>query len=480
MILTWMLAATLFALLIGVAARAAEAGARLMSWQARAPWIAALGVSLVWPVLLPFLARERVVHLAPVIVSAGGVRAAVGRLPSMPLTDSPRIDYILAALWIFASLILIGRLVRAQRVLAQISRSAQASELDGHDVLVTERVGPAVVGIVTPRVAVPAWLAELDLPLRQLVLRHEREHCRARDTVLLWLGELSVVLMPWNPAIWWQSRRLRLALELDCDARTVHDTETAATYGKLLLLIAQRQHMTRLAPMLAESNSHLSQRIAAMSRQSVSNQPLRAAVLGGIAVVAIVAACSNRVGGDLVGPQPVGGKTVATTPTAPAASARDIRAANGTLTAADSAAVRAAQARRGAAYFEYKITKDAAFAPGSAYPKYPDILKQAGVEGKVVVGFVVDTTGLADANSIKIFSSSHQLFANAVVAAVPNMRFTPALVDGHKVRQLLMEPFVFSMSDTTKASVQAPVATQFKVSPSGIGRGESSRPPVIR
>lgn len=457
MILTWMLAATLFALLIGAAARAAEAGARSMSWQARAPWVAALGVSLVWPVLLPLLARQKVVQLAPVIINGGVVHVARGRLPDMPLTDSPRVDLLLAALWLFASLILIGRLVRAQRTLAQISRSAQPSELDGHAVLVTERVGPAVVGIVTPRVAVPAWLAELDLPLRQLVLRHEREHCRARDTALLWLGELAVVLMPWNPGIWWQSRRLRLALELDCDARTVHDTESAATYGKLLLLIAQRQHMTRLAPMLAESSSHLSQRITAMSRQSVSKQPLRAAVLGGIAVVAIIAACSNRVGGDLVGPQPVGGKTAA----APAASARDVRAAAGALTAADSATVRAAQAKRSAGYFEYKITKDAAFAPGSPFPKYPDILKQAGVEGKVVVGFVVDTTGLADVNSVRLFSSSHKLFAEAVVAEIPNMRFTPALVDGRKVRQLLMEPFVFAMSDSV-ATIQATTGTASK------------------
>jgi len=452
MILTWMLAATLFALLLGAAARAAESAARMMSWQARAPWVAALGVSVAWPALLPLMARERIVQLAPVVVNGGAVRAVAGRLPAIPLSDSPRVDIALVALWLCASLILVARLIRAQRALSLISRSARTAELDGHTVLVTERIGPAVVGIVTPRVAVPAWLAELDRPLRDLVLRHEREHCRARDTVLLWLGELAIVLMPWNPAIWWQSRRLRLALELDCDVRTVLDGETAATYGKLLLLIAQRQHMTRLAPMLAESSSHLSQRITAMSRQSVSYRPLRAAVLGGLAVVAIVAACSNRVGGDLVGPQPAGGKVVA----APAA--QDVRPGAGaqTLTAKDSAAVVAARATRPKGFFEYKITKDAAFVPGSLFPKYPDILKQAGVEGTVVVGFVVDTTGLADVNTIKIFKSSHALFTKSVIAAVPDMRFTPALVDGHKVRQLLMEPFVFAMADTTKASIQAP------------------------
>ena len=312
MILTWMLAATLFALLLGAAARAMDSAARLLSWPGRSPWAAALGASVIWPVMLPLIARHSMVRLSPVVVNGGAVHSIAAQLPSVPATISSRVDAVLLALWAVASLLLVARLVYAQRALSRISRAARATKMDGHDVLVTESIGPAVVGIATPRVAVPAWLAELDEPLRDLVLRHEREHCRSRDTVLLWLGEVSVALMPWNPAVWWQARRLRLALELDCDSRTLRDAGAAATYGKLLLLIAQRQHMTRLAPMLAESSSHLAQRIKAMTRQSDSYRALRAALLGVLAAVAIIAACSGRVGGDLVGPQPTGGKPIAT------------------------------------------------------------------------------------------------------------------------------------------------------------------------
>src|ERR1035437_1582664 len=234
MILTWMLAATCFALLLGAAARAMESAARLLSWQGYAPWVAALGASHAWPVLLPLTARRQLVRLSPVVVDGGAVRSIVARLPALPPSITSRLDTMIVTLWVLASLLLMARLFRAQRPLARISRSARATEIDGHEVLLTESVGPAVVGIATPRVAVPAWLTELAEPLRALVLRHEREHCTSRDTVLLWLGEVAVVLMPWNRAIWWQARRLLLALQLDCDARTLRNTEAAPMYGKLL------------------------------------------------------------------------------------------------------------------------------------------------------------------------------------------------------------------------------------------------------
>src|ERR1019366_5128678 len=400
MILTWMLAATFFALLLGAAARALESAAPLLSWQGRAPWVVALGASLAWPVLLPLIVRQKTVRLSPVVVGGGAVRSIAERLPPIPSSIASHLDSILISLWVLASVLLAAQLVLAQRTLARISRSARATEIDGHEVLLTESVGPAVVGISTPRVAVPAWLTELDEPLRALVLRHEREHCTAHDTVLLWLGEVAVALMPWNPAVCWQARQLRLALELDCDARTLRNTEAAPTYGKLLLLIAQRQRMTRLAPMLAESNSHLSQRITAMTRQSVSHQPLRAAALGAIAVVAIIAACSSRIGSDLTGPQPMGGKRLAA------------RVSN------------SMQPGNDAVYFEYQVEQPVLSVQGKANPRYPDILKSAGVEGEVYVSFVVDTMGLADVTSLKVIKSSHQLLLNSVVAALPGMHFT--------------------------------------------------------
>jgi protein TonB len=45
-----------------------------------------------------------------------------------------------------------------------------------------------------------------------------------------------------------------------------------------------------------------------------------------------------------------------------------------------------------------------------------------------------------------VLKSSHELFTQAVKNALPNMRFYPAEVGGKKVKQLVQQPFTFSLS----------------------------------
>ncbi|HET6681360.1 MAG TPA: energy transducer TonB [Gemmatimonadaceae bacterium] len=96
-------------------------------------------------------------------------------------------------------------------------------------------------------------------------------------------------------------------------------------------------------------------------------------------------------------------------------------------------------------YFEFQVEKPVVQAPNSQTPRYPDILRQAGVEGEVMAQFVVDTTGRADPSTFKVLKSSHDLFANAVKQALPQMRFIPAEVGGRKVKQLVQQPFGFAI-----------------------------------
>jgi protein TonB len=99
-----------------------------------------------------------------------------------------------------------------------------------------------------------------------------------------------------------------------------------------------------------------------------------------------------------------------------------------------------------AAYFEFQVEQPVAPAPGSAQPRYPDLLRKAGVEGEVLAQFVVEPDGTADVRSFKVLKQSHDLFAQAVRNALPQMRFKPALVGGKPVRQLVQQPFSFSMT----------------------------------
>lgn len=96
-------------------------------------------------------------------------------------------------------------------------------------------------------------------------------------------------------------------------------------------------------------------------------------------------------------------------------------------------------------YFEFQVEKPVMPAPNTGQPKYPDILRQAGVEGDVLATFEVDTTGRANVASFKVLRATHELFSTAVKNALPTMRFIPAEVGGKKVKQLVQQPFTFAI-----------------------------------
>jgi TonB family protein len=84
--------------------------------------------------------------------------------------------------------------------------------------------------------------------------------------------------------------------------------------------------------------------------------------------------------------------------------------------------------------------------PGNAAPRYPDALRSAGMEGEVVLQFVVNADGLADMETLKVLKSTDPQFVDAVKVALPQMRFYPAEVNGRAVRQLTQMPFQFTLS----------------------------------
>ena len=96
-------------------------------------------------------------------------------------------------------------------------------------------------------------------------------------------------------------------------------------------------------------------------------------------------------------------------------------------------------------YFDFEVEKPVTQAPNSAAPVYPDILRQAGIEGEALVSFVVDTTGRVDLATFKVVRTSHDQFATAVKNALPRLRFIPAEIGDRKVRQLVQQPFSFSI-----------------------------------
>lgn len=81
----------------------------------------------------------------------------------------------------------------------------------------------------------------------------------------------------------------------------------------------------------------------------------------------------------------------------------------------------------------------------SAALEYPPLLRQAGLQGRAVLEFVVDQRGYVEAGTIRVVYASHPAFAAAARAGAPTMRFTPARVNERPVRVLVRVPFDFAL-----------------------------------
>jgi len=214
-----------------------------------------------------------------------------------------RWDGPLAGVWISTALLAFGAYAVAMLALARRRRSWRLMRLDGESILVAPATGPAVIGALRPTIVVPEWSLDLSREQRALMLEHERQHVRARDPLLLHAAASIALLMPWNLAAWWLNRRLREAIEVDCDARVLATGHDRRAYGDLLLDVCTRRQPSRLvlAPALFERTSSLTRRILAMYPDR-SRFPRARLALGLAAASLVVALACDMPSPEVVAP----------------------------------------------------------------------------------------------------------------------------------------------------------------------------------
>lgn len=78
-------------------------------------------------------------------------------------------------------------------------------------------------------------------------------------------------------------------------------------------------------------------------------------------------------------------------------------------------------------------------------PPYPDILKQAGIQGRVLLSAIVDTTGRVEPNSIQIVKSPNPGFDVPAKSWVLQALFRPARLHGQAVRVHVTLPIDYSI-----------------------------------
>jgi TonB family protein len=459
----WMLFAAAVGALASVAALAAERALRLHRLPTRWPWAMAMAATLVLPFVLPAPASP------PAVVRGMGMEMAPAAAPRVVPAAAPRpsatmgmwVDAALPWAWGCASVAAAAALLIAAMRLARRRRGWTDGTVAGERVLLSDGVGPAVIGFVRPRIVLPRWALAWAEPLQRLMLRHEREHVRAGDPLLLLGGLLALAAMPWNPALWWQLRRLRLAVEVDCDARTLRGEGDVLAYGRLLLDVG-RLGGAPAVPLVAfsEPRSLLEQRITAMTARIPRDRARRA--LGWTALGALAAVTAAAL--------PVPARPHLPALARPSAAPAVHRAAADTDTARiyTLAEVDAQPALENPEEVRQALQR-----------AYPPQLRAAGVHGIVQVGLVLGANGAV--REARLEQTSQGEFNEPALGVARMLRFIPAKKDGRAVPVRFSLPIAFELLAPEMVQKGSPPAppVHVPVASDEVPLSAVDQPPVI-
>lgn len=245
---------------------------RLGATAAYAAW--ALLPALLLTPALPRLAQE------PLRVA---LQAATGSpLPAAPLPVPPAGHAaVWLALWLGGTLLVLAVQARRQWRLARLGARLPAGS------------SPALVGLLRPRVALPADFEQRFSPAeRELILAHEQMHRQRLDNLWNLVATLLCALHWWNPLAWVAQQRFRADQELACDAAVLASRPGAAAAYTRALLAAHGLN-THAAPLASRwGTTHpLVERIA-MLQHPRPLTPRRATVLALLTLPALAVAGS--------------------------------------------------------------------------------------------------------------------------------------------------------------------------------------------
>jgi beta-lactamase regulating signal transducer with metallopeptidase domain len=303
-----MVSVLLTSALLAIAARAAEEALHAYGRPLRWVWVSALVASALLPVIarmtggaFPFgwfdlpgepswTAWPEWPAIAASSVTEAGVATSADR--AFPA------GAVLMLLWVSASIAAATWYAWTWRRLRRDRRKWRAARVGGTDVLISRGAGPVVIGMRKPSIVVPEWLLAQSPASQRLVMLHEREHVRAGDHALLALAPVAALLAPWNAPVWWLLKRLRHAVELDCDRRVLARGVAALEYGSVLLDVAGRSTAPSFAAALAEPRTSLERRLMAMCGHNPRRRFPRVVALTAACVAALALACETAAPAD--------------------------------------------------------------------------------------------------------------------------------------------------------------------------------------
>src|SRR5215472_1842399 len=182
--LTWIVYVLVITLLLSGAALAAEYAARWRhSGRSRWIWVVTIVASLIIPTLVASVSIRVPSLLAPTVQRKATPVSELTTIKVVPLTwvhehtrDIVALhseNRILQRAWVIVSVALFAALVANGAYVFWRKRRWERGTVAGVSVYIAPDVGPAVVGLMRPRIVVPAWLSEAPPSHQVMVIAHE-------------------------------------------------------------------------------------------------------------------------------------------------------------------------------------------------------------------------------------------------------------------------------------------------------------------
>jgi protein TonB len=77
--------------------------------------------------------------------------------------------------------------------------------------------------------------------------------------------------------------------------------------------------------------------------------------------------------------------------------------------------------------------------------RYPEVLRQAGIEGEVMIEAVLDTLGRVETGSARVVRGAHALMDAEAMSVVGGSRYRPGRMGSHAVRVRIQVPVRFAL-----------------------------------
>jgi len=232
--------------------------------------------------LLPVLAGAAVLPPARQILVVGStapVFAAASRAHQAVLASPPAAAMSLDPFALLLGLWVVGALAAAL-VMARLQHRFMSQAREG-------AVGPAVVGVFSPRIVTPLDFAErYSRDEQALVMAHEQAHIARQDSRLNGLCAVVQCLFWFNPLVHLAARLMRIDQELACDEVVVTRLPGARrAYAEVLMKVQLAILPLPLGCYWPSHSEHpLVERVAMLKRKDVGRARRRAGV-GALAVL---------------------------------------------------------------------------------------------------------------------------------------------------------------------------------------------------